>query len=359
MAIQPRRIRQLPAALPAKGTDVLPISQMDGDGVPTTRAMTRDQFQLDIISAINDSRQGIVDANNADHASFLAMDNDLQEQINELVADDQATETVITMIQEQIANGSGGKNAFQLWQELPGNSSKTLADFLEAYRGVQGPTGGQGPQGIPGIQGEPGPIGPAGADGPQGPTGLTGEQGPQGAQGPVGATGAKGDKGDVGNTGPQGSIGPTGAKGDTGAQGIQGVQGTQGVKGDTGSTGPAGTISVSVSTPTRVLGTAFQPSTTRPTLVLYSIKTAVTNPLLAGASTAMVQLMSDTNATPTTVRGEVAAESSVGLAVAVAITTSNTAVLAYLVPANHYVRLVSTTTGTGTTSVIRQTEITL
>jgi len=113
---------------------------------------------------------------------------------------------------------------------------------------------------------------------------------------------------------------------------------------------------ITPSTPSRVLGTAFQPSATKYTLVIYSIRTQVTNPLLAGSSTATVQLMSDTNTTPTTERGRVAAESSVGVAVAIAITTANTAQLSYLVPPGHYVRLVSTVTGTGATSIIRQTE---
>lgn len=44
VAVPPRRIRQLPAALPAKPTDVLPVSQMDDNGNPTTRSMPLADF---------------------------------------------------------------------------------------------------------------------------------------------------------------------------------------------------------------------------------------------------------------------------------------------------------------------------
>lgn len=138
--------------------------------------------------------------------------------------------------------------------------------------------------------------------------------------------------------------------------------GRKGDKGDTGApggTGPAGLGTVTPSTPTRTLGTAFQPNATKAVKCSYSIRTQVTNPLLAGSSTAMVQLLSDANNPPTTERCRVAAESSVALAVAIAITTSNTAPLDYICPPGHYVRLVSSVTGTAATSIISQTEETL
>lgn len=361
MAITPRKIRQLPPALPAKGTDVFPVSQMDETGVATTRAMSRDQFQTDIIEVINAARQEFVDTANAEHAILHTTDNDLQAQIDELVADDEAKETLITMIQEQIANGSGGKNAFQLWQGLPGNSSKTLNDFLEAYRGMTGSTGPQGTQGPQGLEGIAGPIGPTGATGPQGPTGLQGSAGPTGSQGPKGDSGSQGIQGVKGDKGDTGAAGATGAKGDTGATGPAGTTDWSGITNKPSTFSPDGTAlkTPTVTSPTRTIGTAFQPSATRPTLVSYSVRTQVTNPLVAGASTAMVQLMSDANATPTTERARVSAESSVALAVAIAITTANVATLTYIVPAGHYVRLVSTVTGTGATSIISQNEETL
>ncbi|MGJ3625955.1 hypothetical protein AB5I41_01460 [Sphingomonas sp. MMS24-JH45] len=50
---------------------------------------------------------------------------------------------------------------------------------------------------------------------------------------------------------------------------------------------------VTPSTPTRSIGTAFQPSTTKAVLCIYSVKTQVTNPLLVGTSTCTVRLLSD------------------------------------------------------------------
>lgn len=91
----------------------------------------------------------------------------------------------------------------------------------------------------------------------------------------------------------------------------------------------------------------------------YSVKTQVTNPLLAGASTATVVLLSDANNPPTTERARAEAVSSVGLAVSIALTTANTAPLDYIVPPGHWVRLISTVTGTGTTAIVSQTEETL
>lgn len=245
MAVPPRRIRQLPPALPAKDTDVFPISQMGDDGVPTTRAMTRAQNNAEMVGVINAARQEFVDTANAEHAALHARDDELQALIDANAADDEDMESLIGMLQEQIANGSGGKNAFQLWQELPGNSEKTLEQFLEAMKGATGPMGPAGSTGPQGIKGDRGDIGPSGADGVQGPTGATGaagskgDAGPQGPQGPKGDTGATGPKGDtgaqgaVGATGPAGPTGAKGDKGDTGATGPQGPQGLQGLSGAT------------------------------------------------------------------------------------------------------------------------------
>lgn len=110
------------------------------------------------------------------------------------------------------------------------------------------------------------------------------------------------------------------------------------------------------STPTRVLGTAFQPSATKAVFVSYAIKTSVTNPLVLGTSTATVALLSDAASTPTTERGRVEATSGVGLSVTIALTTSNTAQLSYVVPAGHWVRLASTVSGTGSTAIVSQVE---
>jgi len=237
--------------------------------------------------------------------------------------------------------------------------------------GPAGPTGPIGPVGPQGTQGPAGPIGPQGVAGPKGndgATGATGGAGPAGPAGPTGLTGATGPQGPIGLTGgtgpagPTGSVGPQGTKGDTGMAGGTGPQGATGPAGATGSIGPqgpAGFGTVTPSTPTRVVGTAFQPSATKATLVLYTVKTTVTNPLLVGTSTASITLLSDAAANPTTVRGIAAAESGVGVTVTVALTTSNTAVLAYLVPAGHYVKLTTAVTGTGSVTIVNQVELTL
>lgn len=114
-----------------------------------------------------------------------------------------------------------------------------------------------------------------------------------------------------------------------------------------------------VSTPTRTLNSNFTPNATKAVLCIYSVKTQVTNPLLVGTSTATVQLLSDTATTPTTERARAEASSGVGITVTVALTTSNTATLTYLCPAGHKVRLASTTSGTGSVSIVSQTEIAL
>jgi len=115
-------------------------------------------------------------------------------------------------------------------------------------------------------------------------------------------------------------------------------------------------VTFTPSTPSRVLGTAFQPNATKAVKCTYSVKTQATNPLLAGASSALVTLLSDVNNPPTTERCRVEATSSVALAVAVAITTSNTGILDYICPPGHYVRLVGTTSGTGANTIVTQTE---
>lgn len=116
----------------------------------------------------------------------------------------------------------------------------------------------------------------------------------------------------------------------------------------------AGTVTPS--TPTRTLNTSFQISATNSALACYSIVLSTTNPLLAGTSTAQAQLVSDAATTPTTARGTAAISSSVTLAVAIALTTGNTVQLCYLVPAGHWVRLNSSTSGTGSVSISSQVE---
>jgi len=196
-------------------------------------------------------------------------------------------------------------------------------------------------------------AGPAGPKGDKGDAGAPGASGAQGVAGPAGATGAQGPKGDTGATGAKGD---TGATGPAGSQGAVGATGATGAAGATGSQGPAGFGTVTPSTPTRVIGTAFQPHATKAVECSYSIKTQVTNPVLAGTSTATVRLLSDASNPPTTVRDAVEATSGVGVSVTIALTTSNTAALRYIVPAGHYVLLQQAIVGTGSASIAAQTE---
>ena len=219
--------------------------------------------------------------------------------------------------------------------------------------GPKGDKGDPGAQGIAGPQGLKGDTGATGAQGVKGDMGATGPQGLTGATGATGAQGATGPKGDTGAAGPQGAAG---AKGDTGATGPQGPAGAAGATGATGPQGPAGFGTVAPSTSARAIGTVFQPSTTKAVECSYSVKTQVTNPLLAGTSTTTVRLLSDASNPPTTVRDVVEATSGVGVSVTLALTTSNTAALRYIVPPGHYVLLQQSISGTGVATLVAQTE---
>lgn len=192
-----------------------------------------------------------------------------------------------------------------------------------------------------------------GAVGPRGLTGDTGDRGPTGPAGVQGVAGPTGPQGPIGN---QGLTGQIGAKGDTGAQG---PAGPTGAKGDTGDTGPAGLGTVTTVTSTRALNSAFRPNASKATFVSYTVQLGANTPLLAGSASALVQLLSDAATAPTTERCRGSIGQQVGLSVSVAITDSNSVVLTYIVPAGHYVLLKSTITGTGTASIVSQTEQTL
>lgn len=111
------------------------------------------------------------------------------------------------------------------------------------------------------------------------------------------------------------------------------------------------------SAPGRALNTNFQPSVSRPTLVIYTVR-------IQGAATANLtggrcELRSDSAATPTTNRCQVRSEWKV----TGTLTTMNQqvdGVLTYLVPAGDFVRLNTTVeNGAATFTLIAQTEIVL
>lgn len=122
------------------------------------------------------------------------------------------------------------------------------------------------------------------------------------------------------------------------------------------SAGPKGFTTVTPTVSARTLDTVFQPSTTNYVKGSYSVRTQVTNPLLAGISTCTVTLFSDAANPPTIERCRVAASSSNNIAVAFGLTTYNTASLDYIVPPGHYVRMVSAVVGTGVATLVSQTE---
>lgn len=111
------------------------------------------------------------------------------------------------------------------------------------------------------------------------------------------------------------------------------------------------------SAPGRALNSAFQPSTGRPTLVMYTIR-------VAGAATAnltggRVELRSDAANPPTTSRCQGRSQWKVTGALTTMLDEYD-AVLTYLVPVGHFVELVSTTeNGAPTFTLVAQTEIIL
>lgn len=120
-----------------------------------------------------------------------------------------------------------------------------------------------------------------------------------------------------------------------------------------------GQVIATPSTPTRVLGTAFQPSLTNSVFCSYTVR-IVTTATIGGGQDGQVQLKSDATATPTTVRCQARNGQVVTLAIALQSINTQDSVVSYICPAGHYVNLVSTNnTGTPTISIVAQTEVTL
>lgn len=135
-----------------------------------------------------------------------------------------------------------------------------------------------------------------------------------------------------------------------------GPEGPTGPGGNPGAQGPAGLpnlTSVS-STPGRALNTTFQPHATRPTQVSYAASISCTVSL-GGSVTGTVELRSDANNPPTTVRARTSLTHALGLGVGVGSTVANTDNLSFMVPPGHFVRLV--TSGTASIALVDQTEV--
>lgn len=214
MAVPPRKIRQLPPALPPKGEDVIAVSQMGDNGVPTTRAMTRDQMQSDLIQVIAVARQQFVDTAKLEHEVINNRLAAVEQGLDANTMTDQQMKAALVMLQ-QMVNGESGKTPYDLWLEA-GNTG-TMADYLNS---LVGPTGARGEKGdsIVGPRGEKGETGAAGI-GLQGPTGNPGADGKDSTvPGPQGAPGK-----DSTVAGPQGIPGKDGK--DSVVPGPQGVPG--------------------------------------------------------------------------------------------------------------------------------------
>lgn len=108
----------------------------------------------------------------------------------------------------------------------------------------------------------------------------------------------------------------------------------------------------------RTLNSNYTISTTRDANVSYSVSLSVTNPLLAGASTASAFLEYSTDGGTNWITvSQAVNSSSVALTVTVAITQPNTSVISGIIPANALVRLRTTTAGTASVSYVRGQEI--
>lgn len=141
-----------------------------------------------------------------------------------------------------------------------------------------------------------------------------------------------------------------------------GPTGATGPQGATGATGPAGdgfgTLTPASNSRT-IGGTAFQPSSTRPTFVSYSARVVSTISLVAGQA-GRVELRSDSSNPPATVRARVAGGISGTLSVGLVVSDTAEGPLSYIVPAGHYVQLVSVNeVGTPTFTLPAQVEIVL
>lgn len=122
---------------------------------------------------------------------------------------------------------------------------------------------------------------------------------------------------------------------------------------------PNFTITNTSSTPTinnsvtRALNSSYTISATKLVEVNYSITCSVTNPLLAGVSTAVAYLEYSTNGgTSWIIVNQTGNTSGVGLAVAVAITNTQTTTLSGMIPPNALVRIRTTTSGTASVTYV-------
>lgn len=105
----------------------------------------------------------------------------------------------------------------------------------------------------------------------------------------------------------------------------------------------------------RSLGTAWQPSATKAVEVTATINISTTTNV-GGVSEGIVQCLSDSATTPTTLRTRVRNRNAITLAIALQQVNDNTFSVTYLVPAGHYILFAGSGTGTFTNTLERVTE---
>lgn len=246
----------------------------------------------------------------------------------------------------------------------------TLGTGITIDSGVLNITGVTGPTGPMGPTGAAGSTGATGSTGAQGLKGDTGDTGPAGSTGPTGPQGVKGDTGSTGSTGPTGSqgiqgdpgaTGAAGSTGSTGATGPTGPTGSTGAAGATGATGPQGAAGTPAPTPnqssaTRSLNLAFQISSSRATLVVYSVR--ITTTVSIGSNQdgdVILEIASDSGFTSNVQTLSIGENGqTVSLAIALNSVQTQTVVVSGYVPIAYYVRL-RTVNNTGTPSYLYRT----
>lgn len=112
-----------------------------------------------------------------------------------------------------------------------------------------------------------------------------------------------------------------------------------------------------VRTPTRTLNsTGFQPNTIRTCGLIYSVRVQC-NLSLTGGQQGLVQLLSDSSSTPTTVRSQGRNGNTGTLTIGLNTTQDGGAELSYTCPSSDYVIIKTTNlTGTPTFTLEEQTE---
>ncbi|MGE6220979.1 beta strand repeat-containing protein [Nubsella zeaxanthinifaciens] len=135
------------------------------------------------------------------------------------------------------AAGANGKSAFEVWQALPGNSSKTITDYLASITGPAGATGADGKSAFEVWQALPGNAGKTITDYLAAITGPTGATGATGADGKSAFEVWQALPGNAGKTITDYLAAITGATGAAGADGKTILNGTGAPSGATGKDG--------------------------------------------------------------------------------------------------------------------------